>query len=113
MIINRPVAFQGTEEQRRANHATHDIHTYQFGEDDYESECVGCCCSPYGAVYDHPCGTEPREWFDTDTGISIPSTDNGILITQDIVVRLFEAKRELDRLAESVYDFNDAEREDH
>lgn len=56
---NRPVKFPGTLEEAAANYHTHDFITYQFGEDDFETECVNCFCRPWGQVAQYPCGVEP------------------------------------------------------
>lgn len=53
-IINRPVRFSGSKEERAANRRTH--HFIDYGE---ESECANCVCKPWHVAADYPCGTEP------------------------------------------------------
>jgi hypothetical protein len=52
--INRPIPFQGTEAQRRANRATH-----QFGSEFDDFRCLNCDCKPGHKAADYPCGVEP------------------------------------------------------
>lgn len=51
MFVDRPVPFSGSDEERRANRATH-----YFG---YEDRCYNCDCRPWGEVVNYPCGQEP------------------------------------------------------
>jgi hypothetical protein len=57
--LNRPVSFNGTEDERLANRATHDFVTYHFGEDSAETECFECCAKPWHTFADYPCGQQP------------------------------------------------------
>lgn len=58
-IIHRPVRFQGTAEQAKANKATHNFQIFQYSEDDAECRCMDCDCRPSHAAADYPCGTNP------------------------------------------------------
>jgi hypothetical protein len=49
--VNRPVPFQGTEEQRQTNRLSHYF---------YDGRCMDCDCNQFfGSVRDYPCGQEP------------------------------------------------------
>jgi hypothetical protein len=52
MIVNRPVAFPGTEEEKAANFRTHHF----IGID---RRCMDCDCKTWHVAADYPCGTEP------------------------------------------------------
>lgn len=81
--INRPVQFDGTEEQKTANYATHSFVYY-----DDEAECVDCFCKPWHTAASYPCGQEPdRETVVVNYNFPFPE--------------------------EPWPDYNDAEREDH
>lgn len=67
MIISRPAIFTGTTEQRRKNEDTHQFVSYQFGEDDYESECTQCFCKSGSGTSAWPCGEDHRETYNIDT----------------------------------------------
>ena len=59
-IVNRPVEFPGTEEQKAANARTH-----RFNYMESDARCGECDCRPCGVVAGYPCGTEPpREWVE-------------------------------------------------
>jgi len=60
-VINRPVAFAGSEAQRAVNRATHHF----CGED---ARCIECDCRSFGVYADWPCGADvPRESVTRDT----------------------------------------------
>lgn len=54
MIIDRPVPFQGTPEERKANVESH--RWRRFGG---EVVCANCDCKPWHAAALYPCGVEP------------------------------------------------------
>jgi hypothetical protein len=59
-MINRPIAFQGSEEERQTNRDSHN-----FSYDYEEVRCFDCDCRPSHVAADYPCGTEPpRETVD-------------------------------------------------
>lgn len=65
-MTHRPVPFQGTDEERQANYATHSFVYY-----DDEAECMGCCCKPWHTAASYPCGQEPeRETVDDEVATS-------------------------------------------
>lgn len=65
-IINRPVAFTGTDEERTANRATHRF-TVDF---DGEVRCLECEHKLWHVGADYPCGVEPeRETVDRETKV--------------------------------------------
>jgi hypothetical protein len=51
-MIEAPADFPGTDEERRANRATHTF-------DPDEGRCYGCDCRQSGRVAQWPCGQEP------------------------------------------------------
>ena len=58
--INRPVKFQGTDEEKQANRRTHHFSPTDWDEDgpqDYR--CMDCECKPGHKAADYPCGTNP------------------------------------------------------
>lgn len=56
--LNRPQAFPGTEDEIRANRASHAF----FASWDGEVRCDDCDCRPSGTVATWPCGVSvPRE----------------------------------------------------
>jgi hypothetical protein len=59
MSVSVPVEFSGSEEERKANYATHAFVTYTWGEDDAETRCMNCDARPSHVAADYPCGTEP------------------------------------------------------
>lgn len=89
MIVNAPLPFQGTEEERWANRATHHFSYYDHEE---PAECIDCCARTYHVAADYPCGVEPPRGL----------LANGKPITEEEYLKLLAAQ-----------DFNDAEREDH
>lgn len=53
--MNVPVPFTGTDEQKRANYATH-----RFTRDeDGEVRCWNCDCKPWHVAATYPCGVTP------------------------------------------------------
>ena len=58
MLMNSPVPFEGTDEQRKENLATH----YFTHMGDYEYRCSDCDCKPWHAAASYPCGTEPPRY---------------------------------------------------
>lgn len=86
--INRPVAFSGTEDERKANRATHNFCNFEIGE---AAECSDCCARTYHVAADYPCGVEPEREVVIDNFSGI-----GSMILEGLLA-----------------DFNDAEREDH
>ncbi len=57
----RPVPFEGADDQRTANRATHMFIDHWFGEDSVETRCSNCDCRPSHIAADYPCGAEvPR-----------------------------------------------------
>lgn len=61
-VWNRPKRFEGSEEERRANRASHRWETWQYSEDGIEEYCDECCAKPWHAAADWPCGVKvPRE----------------------------------------------------
>jgi hypothetical protein len=71
MLVDRPVPFQGTEEERNANRATHYMVAYEVGE---REECIDCCARAFQTTLDYPCGADvPRETIDTDSPDYRPS----------------------------------------
>jgi hypothetical protein len=55
--VNRPIRFQGTPEEARANYETHAWTSF-----DGEVECMDCCAKPWHAAASYPCGVGvPRE----------------------------------------------------
>jgi hypothetical protein len=66
--VNRPVEFPGTDEERRANRATHHFASYDHEE---PPECMDCMARTYHVAADYPCGTEPpRETVVTPAGLT-------------------------------------------
>ena len=60
--INRPIAFAGSEAEKRANRASHNFATFQYSEDDAETRCYDCDSRPSHYAADYPCGASvPRE----------------------------------------------------
>lgn len=56
MVIDRPVRFSGSEEQRRANYDSH----YWIVEDPEEPlRCADCDSKAWHAAASYPCGVEP------------------------------------------------------
>lgn len=62
-VTNMPVPFAGTEEERRANHATHHWVTYDMEE---PPECANCCAKEWHVAADYPCGEEPPRMTTTE-----------------------------------------------
>lgn len=61
MIVHAPVRFAGSDEERRANQATHRYY-YSGGPDDADVRCDNCDCRPSHAAASYPCGVSvPRE----------------------------------------------------
>lgn len=99
MIVNSPLPFQGTEEERQANERTH-----QFGN---ENRCFFCDCNSWGLTKDYPCGVIPPR----------------CLMENGVVIEVFGEKQPLPGATVptgtsfnemmGLPDFNDAEREDH
>jgi hypothetical protein len=57
MIINQPIPFQGSDEERKANRESHN-----FSYDYEEVRCFNCDCRPSHRAASYPCGAEvPRE----------------------------------------------------
>ena len=57
MIVNRPVDFDGTDEEKRENFLTH-----HFVNWDDEYRCSDCDCKPWHVAAKYPCGYDvPRE----------------------------------------------------
>lgn len=56
LVINRPVAFAGTDAERLANRATHHFVVYDPEE---PPECLDCCAKSWHVAADYPCGEEP------------------------------------------------------
>lgn len=66
-MTDRPVPFHGTEEERRANLASHNFITYSDGE----AECANCFCKPWHTAANYPCGEEPpREHVPDEVALS-------------------------------------------
>lgn len=62
-LINLPMPFPGTDDDRHAN-----LRTHAFTEYDCEVRCSNCDCRPSGPVAWWPCGEEPpRGWWDRNT----------------------------------------------
>lgn len=62
MLINMPVPFEGTAEEKTANRNSH---IWLSGDSD--SRCVRCDCKPWHYHADYPCGVEaPR--MDVEAG---------------------------------------------
>lgn len=60
--INRPVAFEGTEEEREANFATHLFFYSMDPNEAGDTRCGNCDCRPSHVAASYPCGTTvPRE----------------------------------------------------
>lgn len=56
-VIDRPVRFAGTAEQRLANRNSH-----RWAQTDETQVCLDCDCSMFGEAANYPCGDEvPRE----------------------------------------------------
>lgn len=56
-----PATFPGTEQERKANYATHCFITTQYSEDDAETRCGNCDCRPGLTSSFWPCGYDvPR-----------------------------------------------------
>lgn len=55
-VVNRPVAFPGTAEEKRANYATH--HWVCWDQEE-PMECMDCCAKTWHVAADYPCGEEP------------------------------------------------------
>ncbi len=70
--MNRPVAFNGSEDEKIANWRTHVF---------FDDRCAVCDCRPYGVVADYPCGVEPlRETVDTSAPGYSPGSFLEVLI---------------------------------
>lgn len=54
--VNRPVAFPGTEAEKRANYATH---CFVSWDPDDCTRCTYCDCKTWHVAADYPCGQEP------------------------------------------------------
>jgi hypothetical protein len=56
MIINTPVPYPGTDEEKTLNRASH---VWLSGDSD--TRCINCDCKPWHIHADYPCGDEaPR-----------------------------------------------------
>lgn len=55
-MVNRPVAWPGTEVERAANEATHH---WMAWDPEEMPRCTRCDCNAWGTVKDWPCGVEP------------------------------------------------------
>jgi len=81
VIVNRPVPFAGTEEERQANRATHDMVAWEIGE---RRECMNCCARDWHTALDYPCGVKPpRETVDTCDPQYVPSVLEAIFTMID------------------------------
>lgn len=57
-VVNAPVGFTGTSEERAANYATHNF------SGDEDGRCYGCDCKPWHVSASYPCGaTVPRATY--------------------------------------------------
>ena len=66
--INRPVRFQGTEEQRERNYRSHDWMATGDPEDG-DVRCWRCDAKPWHAAASYRCGDEPpRETVEVRKG---------------------------------------------
>lgn len=54
-MSHSPVPFQGTDEERAVNRATHNF----FYDHEGNGECMGCACKPWHVAASYPCGVEP------------------------------------------------------
>lgn len=61
--MNVPVPFEGTQDQKRANFATH---RFMWG-DDMGERCLNCDCKPWHKAAEYPCGQEPPR-MDVEVG---------------------------------------------
>lgn len=67
ITVNRPVPFQGTDEEKAANRATHNFQGICEGEEYMDFRCLNCDCKPWHAAADYPCGAVvPRETVEAD-----------------------------------------------
>lgn len=65
-MIDRPIPFKGSQEERIANRQTHYWGLISFADID-EVRCLDCDCKPWHVAADYPCGEEPpREVVDED-----------------------------------------------
>ncbi len=61
MIVNRPIPFDGTPEQKAANYRSHAWHTCGDPEDG-DVHCADCDAKPWHKAASYPCGVDvPRE----------------------------------------------------
>lgn len=61
-VVNRPVAFAGTESERAANYRTHD---WCVVDPEEPMRCMTCDAKTWHVAASYPCGTEPpRETVD-------------------------------------------------
>lgn len=65
MSFTRPVPFAGTEEEKAANHRSH-----QWGGID--GRCFECDAKPWHEAAFYPCGTTPPRETVTDRGDTCP-----------------------------------------
>jgi hypothetical protein len=56
MLYNKPITFEGTDEQAEINRRTHNFITF----DSLNYNCADCDCKPYHAAAKYPCGQEPE-----------------------------------------------------
>lgn len=56
--INRPIPFQGSDEEKAENLATHFFDRLPY-DDYFDSRCIRCDCKPWHAAALYPCGQEP------------------------------------------------------
>ena len=79
VAMNRPKAFEGTDEEREANFATHD-----FLDIHGDTRCLRCDCRDTGTYATWPCGFDvPREDVGSEAtpntwieALAWPRTDN-------------------------------------
>jgi len=67
-IINRPIPFNGTEEERRANRLSH-----FFSGEPGDERCMDCDSRPSHEAANYPCGVSvPRETIEVDNDNPFP-----------------------------------------
>lgn len=53
--MNEPIAFNGTDEEKKVNFKTHNF----WADDGIEYRCCDCDCKPWHKAAYYPCGTNP------------------------------------------------------
>ena len=62
-VTNRPLAWQGTDDERDANYASHRF-AYDGDPADGDARCTRCDCRQWGTIAGWPCDAPvPREVF--------------------------------------------------